>query len=770
MKKNNFDLIPEELKALPQWVLWRLEEVDGRKTKIPYQINGRKASTNKSLQWCDFQKLKKKFEEEKHTFSGVGFVFSEADPYIGIDFDSKKDKNKNVISPVLNPETGEIIPEIADWINKLNSYTEVSQSGTGIHIIVKGDLPLDKGNKAFLEKFDIEIYKTGRYFALTGDKALDCEEILESNGELSNFYNAFFPQKKSGKTPSNNRNKNDLTTSSQIIEKLSESKKQGEKFKKLFSGDWSADYGSQSEADLAFCSMVAFYTQDFLGIDQIFRKSGLYREKWDREDYKNDTISKAISSLTNTYSPNEKSKGKTKKKEKKESKIESIVNYLKKNFACRKNSVTGKIEFTKIDLGVLREKNTYINMQDHELNTIEMELLHGERLTAVKQDLKTAIFSDFISPKFDPLKDYLDNLRWDGEDYISKLINTIRFKNDNDKLRFSKYFVKWLVATVGTWRSEIVNDMILVFSGGQGIGKTMWLNKLLDGTGLEKYLDVKKDINPDNKDSLIALCEKAIINLDELATLRKVDVESLKSLVSRKEVSIRRPYGVFPEELKRRAAFCGSINDDSFLTDSTGNRRWLVFEVDDLDQFHEIDMNSLWAQVYDLYKKGYAWYLDGDEIKELNETNEQFVSKSVEEELLLQYATTEEAEGFFTTTQLMSELYYRANGNEFAESNGRGKIPDTYSVVRLGKALKKLGFRREKRSGVYGWVVCVIPFGKNFSEENLKKFEGDIPVCPDGKEFFGKQSLRFGDPSVNCLVCGHYGGCRSIDLDSLKNY
>jgi len=142
------DGIPEELKPRPQWVGWRLEERDGDVTKVPYTPRtGCKASTTDLMTWRTFEEAMAGLEQ----FDGVGFVFCSGDPYVGIDLDN-----------CVDPETSRIQPWALQIIEGLNSYTEFSPSGKGIHIIVKSKIP------SAVKRAEIEMYDTKRFFTITG--------------------------------------------------------------------------------------------------------------------------------------------------------------------------------------------------------------------------------------------------------------------------------------------------------------------------------------------------------------------------------------------------------------------------------------------------------------------------------------------------------------------------------------------------------------------------------------------------------------------------
>jgi putative DNA primase/helicase len=145
----NVDYLPEELRQRHQWVVWKLEERDGKPTKVPYIAGGGgKASSTDSLTWRSFEKAVRALETGR--YDGLGFVFSSGDPFAGVDLDDCRD-----------PETGALEEWAARIVEAFGSYAEVSQSGTGVHIIVKGKAPNKKRGK-------VEAYSLERFFAMTG--------------------------------------------------------------------------------------------------------------------------------------------------------------------------------------------------------------------------------------------------------------------------------------------------------------------------------------------------------------------------------------------------------------------------------------------------------------------------------------------------------------------------------------------------------------------------------------------------------------------------
>ncbi|WP_217813416.1 phage/plasmid primase, P4 family [Clostridium tyrobutyricum] len=272
---NNFNNIPQDLKKHDNWVLWKYQEVKGRKTKIPYQVNGKIASSTNLDTWTKFDNVIETYN--KGQYSGIGFVFTNTD-ITGIDLDH-----------ILSQE-GSINKDTQDIINQFSSYTEYSPSGEGIHIYVHGNIP-----KAI--KKDIEIYSTGRFFTVTGNKI--CGDSIENRQDILNeFYEKYHKN-----NPEITKNK--IINNKDIDELLNKAfmSKNGFKIETLYRGEWEClGYPSQSEAEQAFCNYMAFWCDKNPElIDQAFRKSGLYREKWNRQDYRDWTINKAIRDCGETY-------------------------------------------------------------------------------------------------------------------------------------------------------------------------------------------------------------------------------------------------------------------------------------------------------------------------------------------------------------------------------------------------------------------------------------------------------------------------------------
>jgi predicted P-loop ATPase len=196
---------------------------------------------------------------------------------------------------------------------------------------------------------------------------------------------------------------------------------------------------------------------------------------------------------------------------------------------------------------------------------------------------------------------------------------------------------------------------------------------------------------------MIHLSECFLINLDELETLNRHELGSLKSIMTMGENRIRRPYAHFADQLIRRASFVGSINKDSFLADETGSRRFLVFEVDAINASHGIDMDKVHAQAYHLFKSGFRYWFDRDETATVNERNKEFAIQTTEDELVAQYCSPSIAE-WYTATEVAEKI-----AQEAKYALGKASARD------FGIALKKAGFQKKKLDGISRYAVSVTP-------------------------------------------------------------
>lgn len=364
-----------------------------------------------------------------------------------------------------------------------------------------------------------------------------------------------------------------------------------------------------------------------------------------------------------------------------------IEAYLSRKYDFRFNLVKGSVEYKK------KVETTYSGLTDRTVNSFVREL-KIEGLKIHKNKLVDLLESDF-SPEFHPMVDYLTGLPvWDGKtDYIAELAKRV-CTDDNEF--FEDAFKRWLVAMVAcAIYPNIVNQSALIFSGGQGIGKSTFIRNLLPKQ-LQQY-QFSGMIDPKSKDSLIHLAECFIIDLDELSNLTKRSNNEMKEMITKERVKVRRPYGRMVEDLPRSASFIGSVNEDQFLTDTTGNRRYLCFRVDEIDYTSPVNHQGVFSQAYALFKSGFKYYFDQEDNKQLTERNEKFRQKSLLEDLIDNYKPADkihEADLYMSAGEFLNHL-----SDEF-------KVPiDDRNNVKLGKLLSQRGYRKRKKSGRYVYAI-----------------------------------------------------------------
>lgn len=268
--------IPGELFQYRQWICWKHLPVNGRMTKVPISPrNGRKASSDDPATWSSYRHACVALG--RYGCDGIGFVFTATDPFCGIDLDECC-------------VDGEWKPEALAILRRLNSFSEMSPSGKGAHIVVKAKLPAGRHPKG------IGLFDRFRYFTITGNHIAGTpDSIHDRQAEIDALYAELFPQIEA---PATARKLALPLSDSQIIEKARHARN-GEKFDRLWTGEITDFGGDWSAADLALCSLLAFWTGgDASRVDSLFRQSGLMRNKWDARrpggTYGSNTIAKAL--------------------------------------------------------------------------------------------------------------------------------------------------------------------------------------------------------------------------------------------------------------------------------------------------------------------------------------------------------------------------------------------------------------------------------------------------------------------------------------------
>ena len=272
-------------------------------------------------------------------------------------------------------------------------------------------------------------------------------------------------------------------------------------------------------------------------------------------------------------------------------------------------------------------------------------------------------------------------------------------------------FKKWFVGMVASWMyDDVVNHQVLVLIGKQGIFKTTWLEHLIP-PALRAYCCKLANTTQINKDDRLRLAEFGLINLDELDSMSSRELNTMKSIITATDVNERVAYGYTKERKIRLASFCASSNRREFLTDITGNRRWLPFEVESIENpFQSIlPYERMYAQARYLIQYGFNYWFDLDDIATLEKHNESFRAQESEEQLLpILFDVPAEGRGEFMTTAQISERLVTY-----------GNIKKPMPLNRLGVLLGTAGYQKKAigKQRIRGWLV----YQRSTNEINANK-------------------------------------------------
>lgn len=378
--------------------------------------------------------------------------------------------------------------------------------------------------------------------------------------------------------------------------------------------------------------------------------------------------------------------------------VEEIKSFLDGHISLRFNEITSRVEY-----GIPADNtdaHRFMPVNDRIVNSLWSQMSTITRVNI--QDMYRVIESDYV-PVFNPFKEYLNNLSKPGEqDYIRELAQTVRVKGGKQEQKlWQLYLKKWLVGMVASWLSEdVVNNVILVLIGEQGAYKTTWFNYLLPPP-LKQYFYTKTNANRMSKDDLLTLAQYALVCCEELDTMRPAELNQLKAAVTMPSIDERAAYAHYHEHRKHIASFCGTGNNTQFLSDPTGNRRWLPFEVESIlsPREHPFHYEGIYAQALSLYTSGFQYWFTKEEIQELNRHNKQFETPHLEHELVDLYfrrPIDSELGEFISVARALQMI-----------SNG---ISQKLSAVNVGRAFSDLGFKRVRTNSSRGFiVVCRTP-------------------------------------------------------------
>ncbi len=389
---------------------------------------------------------------------------------------------------------------------------------------------------------------------------------------------------------------------------------------------------------------------------------------------------------------------------------ESIV---KQGYSMRYNQITHTFEFFGFDEGESEEHLA------ENVPTILQDQLKKEYTHVSKQLVMDYITRYATRNKYNPVLELIESTKWDGKDHIEEIYTIFRIPSENtEEGKYSRIYIKkWLMQTCcalfNVIKCPFSLDIILIFKGRQGIGKTRFFEKL----ALEsQFFGEGICLDPRDKDSVMQATSKWISELGEIGSTMRKDMDSVKAFLTKSTDEYRTPYGKASLHYPRMTSFVGTVNDDEFLIDQTGNRRFATIPlpydlvIDYETQIKPFDALQLWAQVYDLIKdmdKASCFRLTEDEKRQLEKRNATFVKPMKAECEVLDILEEQQIQeqGYICTFKEMTVLQFIQLHNL------------KYDAGVVGRVLKKYGYEAIRKR-INGEVTRVIKFPYKYRKFN----------------------------------------------------
>lgn len=619
--KNNI-LEPnfEVLSTLPfaehtQWVLWEAAKTEKGFTKVPKTVSGLNASTNKRNTWATFDDVRTAYNWNR--FSGIGFMLTDDDDFTCIDIDDIEN-------------TDDDIKALIDQL-KAVTYCEISPSGTGLHAWFIGSVPETVKRR-------IEIYPNKRYMTMTGH-SIGADKVSDKQELLTSIYERFKPVTDVSKLDTGLPDDFDEEFSREVhdLEKFEvlrviERSENYEKFKRLyFEGNLTDD--DSRDTQKLMC-LLAFYTQkDPALMDAIFRDSALYRNKYDEprgdSTWGIEEIKTALDFTKNVYNPNyhgwreELSRNEKTGAVKPTFKNTDLILANDENLQglIRRNLFDDSLEVSRIPFWRHEHNNSpYFSDTDGAELIKYLEIDYGLRLS--QERLATILRTDAEKNAYHPVKNFIEAVEWDGVERIETLF--IDYLGADDTHYTRQVTRKWLIAAVARiYDPGCKFDNMIVLHGTQGIGKSTIARKLAGRWFNESIQHFRSN------DAVLSIQGSWICEVAELSAMSKSSIEEIKAFLSTTVDKIRKPYDRYTSTLPRSSVFLGTTNDDEFLKDQTGNRRfWPVGTSKDkatknvFTELTSTEVGQIWAEAKRAYDNGESLLLDeeaGQEARRIQE-------------------------------------------------------------------------------------------------------------------------------------------------------
>lgn len=354
------------------------------------------------------------------------------------------------------------------------------------------------------------------------------------------------------------------------------------------------------------------------------------------------------------------------------------------------------------------QEGNWRDFTDKDANTIVCQCSQELGIAITAKEVRAVVHSDMV-PAVHPLRDYVHECARafpdyttakDGRDWIDFLADQVTVKGGPEEQRLWKdCFKKWFVAMVAAWLDDsIVNHQVLILIGEQGIYKTTWLERLLPPE-LRNYGCQMGNNTYLSKDDKLRIAEYGLINIDEIDAMSNKTLNAYKSLITAQAISERAAYRYNKEKRIHLASFCASGNKPEFLTDITGTRRWMPFNVEHIQNpwTTQLPYQQIYANALYLIQHGFCFFFEQQENQRLDMHNDAFRAQTQEEQLIPVFLAVPEPndpDAQFLTASEISDLLAT-----------KGGIKKPLSPSQLGTLLRKAGYLPKRRKGIRGFVV-----------------------------------------------------------------
>lgn len=646
--------------SFSRWCVWcERQKAEGKPSKVPISPHPghAHAATNKPETFGTYEEAHSALSQGG--FVGLGLLMSSAVPdddgpgVICIDVD-------DCIGSDGNPS-----PIAEDAFALFKGYAEISHSKRGLHFFLRGTLP-DGCNreKVTHDEKSIEVYTAAstRFIAATGNEVRDGAQVINEQAALEAFLKKYgFMRDKTGEVPTqrarscptDNENENDEPEhSDDEIHKLMRTRNKRGRITRLFSGDLADHNGGQSEADLALCAEIAYYTTDSDQVARIFATSKLAdRGKWrERADYRVITIKKALDGATGYYWDDVAGVVVGKAEKAAETRYSGTLAGGTEGLALTKR---GTLAAT-IDNGVqvlLRDHRTQ-GVMGFNLFSGAVEVARPLRdvfgqaasasigefvesdVTAVraffdreyqmgftKNDALDILFAWARHVEFNPVTDALDRAAaaWDQFPRLDSWLSVYLGVDASGAPEYHRAIGRaWMIGAVArAYAPGSKMDNLLILEGGQGSGKSRAAKAICSAIYPQGFVETIPIVG-DSKEAALALRGAWIVELQELTSIRKSDSEQIKSFISTQADRVRVPYARAVQCWDRRCVFIGTTNEDSYIQDTSGGRRFWSCKIGriDVDRL-SADAIQLWGEAVTAYRRGEQWHLaDAEALKQ----------------------------------------------------------------------------------------------------------------------------------------------------------